>query len=256
MTTEAVAEQQSSIADDLSSEPQLELTAEELADLQAKVEQFVTEDDAPVDNIFSEKQQRLLTEPLYTAWDRGGRAFLAAANVGVFYAVSQPPLVPDVFLSLDARPAKQIWEKRNRSYLLWEFGKPPEVAIEIVSNLRGHEAGRKRQTYAQIGVWYYVIFDPTRQLKGDTLQILELDKGTYKPRSDRWLAEVGLGLMLWQGTYEGLELKWLRWCDREGNVLPTGAELAGQERARAEQERARAERLAAQLRALGIEPED
>ena len=63
---------------------------------------------------------------------------------------------------------------------------------------------------------------------------------------------------------------WLRWCDREGNVIPTGAELAEAERARAEAERqraeeeqrraeaerARAERLAARLRALGIDPDE
>jgi regulator of protease activity HflC (stomatin/prohibitin superfamily) len=55
---------------------------------------------------------------------------------------------------------------------------------------------------------------------------------------------------------------WLRWCDQEGNVIPTGAELAEAERARAEAEqrraeaeRARAERLAARLRALGIDPD-
>ena len=32
---------------------------------------LVTEDDTPVDNIYSEKQQRLLTEPLFSGW--GGR---------------------------------------------------------------------------------------------------------------------------------------------------------------------------------------
>ena len=48
---------------------------------------------------------------------------------------------------------------------------------------------------------------------------------------------------------------WLRWCDQEGNVIPTGAELAAAERQRAEAERARAERLAARLRALGIDPD-
>jgi hypothetical protein len=48
---------------------------------------------------------------------------------------------------------------------------------------------------------------------------------------------------------------WLRWCDREGTLILTGAERAEQERQLAEQERLRAERLSAQLRALGIEPE-
>lgn len=77
------------------------------------------------------------------------------------------------------------------------------------------------------------------------------------------------GLCLWEGAYEGKRDVWLRWCDTTGNVIPTGAEPAEQERLRAEQEclRAelereaketalqRAERLAAQLRALGVEPE-
>ncbi len=55
------------------------------------VSAIVTEDDAPVDNLYSEKQQRLLTEPLNAGWqgpppEEGGdrRTFLAAANVGFF----------------------------------------------------------------------------------------------------------------------------------------------------------------------------
>ena len=53
---------------------------------------------------------------------------------------------------------------------------------------------------------------------------------------------------MWDGESEGVKAVWLRWCDQEGNVIPTGAELA-------EAERARAERLAARLRALGIDPD-
>ena len=45
---------------------------------------------------------------------------------------------------------------------------------------------------------------------------------------------------------------WLRWIDREGRLIPTGAEQAEQ----AEQERQRAERLAARLRELGVEPDE
>jgi hypothetical protein len=32
------------------------------------IQGLITEDDTPVDNLPSEKQQRLLTEPLYSAW--------------------------------------------------------------------------------------------------------------------------------------------------------------------------------------------
>src|SRR5262245_10523816 len=41
------------------------LSEEEVAFLYAEMAKLVTEDDTPVDNIFSERQQRLLTEPLY-----------------------------------------------------------------------------------------------------------------------------------------------------------------------------------------------
>jgi len=99
---------------------------------------IVTEDDRPVDNIFSEKQRRLLTETLNSSW-QPGRPFLAASDVGVFYDPNLPPVVPDMFLSLDVRLAEDIWEKKNRSYFLSVFGKPPEIAVEVVSNTEGGE---------------------------------------------------------------------------------------------------------------------
>jgi hypothetical protein len=42
------------------------------ADIAPNIDHIVTEDDAPVDNIFSEKQQRLLTESLYSSWPGPG----------------------------------------------------------------------------------------------------------------------------------------------------------------------------------------
>jgi hypothetical protein len=74
--------------------------------------------------------------------------------------------------------------------------------------------------------------------------------------------DLGLGLTVWKGRFEDVEAEWLRWCDADGNVLPTGEELArsereraDNERTRADNERTRAERLAAKLRALGIDPD-
>jgi len=243
------------------------------------VDALVTEDDTPVDNFFSAKQQRLLVEPLYSSWagPGDGRPFLADANVGVFYSVRQPPLVPDAFLSLDVQAPEDLWTRSNRSYFTWEYGKPPDVVIEVVSNQKGAEAERKLRDYARIGVPYYVILDPINQLQAGVLRVYRLHEGVYHQTTEGWLPVVGLGLMLWQGGYEGVLQTWLRWCDRDGVVIPTGAERAAherqrseaaeqraataiqqveQERQRAEQERQRAERLAAQLRTLGIEPQD
>jgi hypothetical protein len=69
-------------------------------------------------------------------------------------------------------------------------------------------------------------------------------------------------LGIWQGQYQNMEFPWLRWWDARGNLLLTAEERLEQEQQekelaqqQAEQERQRAERLAAQLRALGVEPE-
>jgi Uma2 family endonuclease len=268
----------------------------ELAEVRAmterEMENLVTEDDTPVDNILSEKQQRLLTEPLYSTWvgPEGHapehRGFLALANVGLFYALRQPPLVPDMMLALDVPGlGPDLSQKGNCSYFVWvQDGKSPAVVVEIVSNQEGGEDGEKLRKYEAMGIPYYVIFDPWRLLSDRMLRIYQFAGASqgYIEQVGGLLDAVGLGLSLWQGEYEGTETLWLRWTDREGRLIPTGAEWARQERQRAEesarqadqerqqadqerqradQERQRAteaeqraERLAARLRELGIEP--
>jgi hypothetical protein len=110
------------------------------------ISHLITEDATPVDNIFSEKQQRLLAESLYSSWQGPGgeRSFIVLANVGMFYATSQQAVVPDVLVSLDVQHPEDVWEKRHRSYFIWEYGKPPEVVIEIVSNKVGGELEHKK----------------------------------------------------------------------------------------------------------------
>lgn len=221
------------------------------------VNHLVTEDDTPVDNFPSAKQQRLLVESLYNAWapPADSRSFLADANIALYYAVGKPPIVPDVFLSLDVQVADDWWNKLHRSYFVWMFGKPPDVVIEMVSNRAGQEAERKLHTYARMRVPYYVIFDPQEQLGNGVLRLYELRGLVYVEMAEKWLVEVGIGLTLWNGVYENKTDLWLRWCDREGNLISTGGERAKQERQRAEQEHQRAERLAEKLRALGIDPD-
>ncbi len=63
------------------------------------------------------------------------------------------------------------------------------------------------------------------------------------------MEDVGLGLGLWQGSYEGIERLWLRWYDRNRNWISTPEEIA-------QQEKLRADRLAQKLIDLGIDPEE
>ena len=246
---------------------------------------LITEDDTPVDNLFSEKQQRLLTEPLYSSWRGPGdnRPFVAAANVGVFYHIDAPAIVPDAFLSLDVVMPEDWWKTEGRSYLIWAVGKPPDVVIEIVSNTKGGELTRKMQLYAQMRVAYYAVYDPDTQIQGTPLVIYQLQGMDYVQTNEPWFHHIDLGLALWEGEYEERSTRWLRWIDDDGNLIPTGRDRANEEqtradaertradeeraradaertradeeRTRADEERARAERLAAQLRAAGIEPE-
>lgn len=209
--------------------------------------QLVTEDDTPVDNFASAKQQRLLVSSLYSSLQN--QTFLAEANVGIYHTDGQPPIVPDVFLSFDVQVSENWWEKQNRCYMLWKFGKPPEVVIEIVSNKEGDELGNKLRTYEHMRVSYYVVYDPTQQLGEKQLRVYEIRGRRYFETAETWLEQVGLGLTLWEGEFEGRQDIWLRWCNQDGMLLATGDERASQ----AEQ---RTQQLAERLKSLGIDPDN
>jgi Uma2 family endonuclease len=163
------------------------------------------------------------------------------------------------------------------SYVVWQEGVNPFVVVELLSPgteredlgeqvTQGRESApeqgvgngqniqrstedkppRKWQVYEQIlHIPYYVVFSRyTNQLRafklnGAHYQELEVQDGRV------WMSELGLGLGLWQGEFQGINRFWLRWYDAQGNWILTEAERerqrAEQERQRAEQERQRAE---------------
>ena len=255
------------------------------------ISHLTIEDDTPVDNLQSEKQQRLLVEPLYSSKALSS-PFLAAANVGLFYKLKGDPIVPDMMLSLGVQCADDFSKKQNRSYFVWEFGKLPEVCVEIVSNQEGDELTLSRKSqqkgkttvkkdlYAQIRIPYYVVFDPLQQIQGQhemngaLLRVWSNVSGRYTELTPHQgmsevgqsicLEELGLGLTLWSGQFEEEVTRlWLRWCDRDGQIILTGAERADAERQRADAERQRADaerqradHLAECLRAMGVNPDE
>jgi Uma2 family endonuclease len=254
---------------DVDSSAMTPFTAEDYRPPIPDTSHLITETDEPVDNIFSEKQMRLLTEPLYASWDPG-RPFWVAANVGMYEALNAKAVVPDVLLSLDTTP-DQAKEFGSKCYFFWDHGKPPEVVIEIVSNKVGGELDRKKERYAKLHVDQYVVFDPDLRLSSESLQVFDLSQGQYtkRPEATSFAAVEGLGLRLWEGRHEGQKETWLRWIDSDGNLIATGAERAGKEAQRANEEgkrandeaqRAneeaqRAEKFAARLRELGVDPD-
>ncbi len=246
--------------------PLLTLAPEDYPD----VSHLITEDGAPMDNIYVERQGRLLTDPLDNSWEGPSEdaPIVTLTNVGLFGGLYEPSLAPDFLLSLGVALPADLHKKEHRSYL-------PDVVGEIVSDRRGEEETLKFRAYARLGIKYYFIYDPNNRLGNGVLRVYGLHPEGYDLIPDNWLAAVGLGLTLWQGKYAGAEGTWLRWCYRDGRVVPTAGERIWQEKQRADQEKQRADqekqradqekqradqeierrqRLEAQLRALGIEP--
>lgn len=150
------------------------------------------------------------------------------------------------------------------SYVTWQEGVTPLVAVELLSpGTEAEDLGRtlrdaskppnKWTVYEQIlRIPYYIVFNRYT----NELQPFGLMMTRYHPLPIEgqgvWLEDAELGLGLWEGEYQGINRLWLRWYNRDQQWMLTPAE---QESQRAERESQRAERLAAQLRALGVEPE-
>ena len=215
------------------------------------VSHLVTEDDEPVENFFQERQMSLLTEALRVSWEEG-RPFVSGADIGVFSRIDQEAIVPDVLLSVGVEIPGDGHAKEHRSYYLWNFGKPPDIVIEIVSNKKGGEDTRKLEQYALMKVPYYIIYDPEHYLSTRTLRAFQISGTSYIEKVDSVFPEIGLSLVEWEGHFDGMTATWLRWATLEGELLSVGTE----ERERAEKERERAEKLAEKLRSLGVDPED
>ena len=217
--------------------------------LKVDTSHLITEDDEPLDNPFQERQQAILTDCLYASWEGfpAGTSFVAFANVGVFGSVKQAAIVPDVLVALDREP---LPADEHRAYFCWEYGKPPDLVVEVVSKEPGGENDRKLERYRDLGVPYYVIYNPFNFRGERTLKAYQRHGlGYVDIANPKVLAEVGLGFVTWQGVYRGLEGKYLRFVDMSGRMLPTGeekADLAERKAEKAEQKAEQAEQKAEQ----------
>ena len=211
-------------------------------------------DDTPVDNELQEIIPSLLKSILQILWaDRMDWFF--GIDMGIYTHPDQPPIVPDGFLSLNV---ERFYDEELRpSYLLWEEEIPPILVLEVVSTTPGGEYTNKLDDYARMGVLYYIIYNPKRRRK-PKLEIHKLVNGKYELQAANplWMPEIGLGIGSERANYSALVREWLYWYDENDRRYPTPAEQIELERKRSTLERQRADRLAAQLRALGIEPED
>jgi Uma2 family endonuclease len=202
-------------------------------------------------------------------------------DCGIYWRITEPPEppekgaeAPDWFYVPDVPPT--LNGEYRRSYVLWKEFVAPLIVLEFVS---GDGSEERDKTPYKGKFWVYerairVPFYGIYEVKRARVEVYQLVNGRYQlmPANERGhysIEPLGVELGIWQGRYQNMEFPWLRWWDAQGNLLLTAEERfeqerqekelaqqqAEQERQRAEQEQQRAERLAAQLRALGIEPE-
>jgi Uma2 family endonuclease len=185
-------------------------------------------------------QMTLLIETLKAGWAERDD-FHVAGNMFLYFDVEQTRgryfRGPDVFVVLD------VPKRERRSWIVWKEGKGPDVVIELLSPTTARvDRTVKKQVYQdQLRVAEYVLYDPFRY----DLEGFRLRDGRYEPLSldggRLYLERLDLLLVPWEGTYQGLDIRWLRWARPDGSLLQLPGE-AERERAEAERERAEAER--------------
>jgi Uma2 family endonuclease len=220
-------------------------------------EELPDSDDTPVDNELQILVPTLLRAILAWLWSERSDWFMGV-NMGVYYDPKQPAIVPDGFLSLGVVRRKE--EKGRLSYVLWsENNIVPQLAIEFVSRTYGQEYSDKLALYAQMGVLYYVIYNPNyyQRDKHEPFEVYRLQDSGYVRLCGEpvWLPEIGLGIGREVGIVEGWRREWLYWYDQQGNRFPSPDERMQQAQQELEQEQRFREDLLRKLRSRGIDPD-
>lgn len=218
-------------------------------------DELLDSDDFPVDNEDQNFIPNVLLFLLEYVWQERQDWFFGV-DMGLYHTTGahpKVPVVPDAFLSLGVERRKG--GKSRKSYVMWEENNiPPILTLEVVSQTSGGEYDEKLAIYAQLGVLYYVIYNPQFWRRDGQLPfaVYKLVNGSYQPQVGEpyWIPEVGLGIGRCLLPNDPLEREVLSWYDARGDRYLSEAEV---EKQRAEAEKQRAERLAERLRQLGEE---
>ena len=210
---------------------------------------------------FHDLQPQLLSRTLYLP-HYGRENWFSASDLNVYYDVNHAlwHKRPDWFLAVGV-PRLYEGTTLRRSYVTWQEGASPYVVVEFLSpGTERDDLGRfyKSQTFLKseeleaaahdeppgklemferyLRVPHYIVYSRHSQ----ELQYFRLTGGVYEECTVQpgscaiWLADLEIGLGIWQGEFEDIPGHWLRWCDRNGTWLLTDTE---QERQAKEQER-------------------
>ncbi|NJK29773.1 MAG: Uma2 family endonuclease [Acaryochloris sp. RU_4_1] len=231
-------------------------------------DELLSSDDIPVDNEDQNFVPNILLFLLEYLW-KNREDWFFSVDMGVYHTTGlnpRVPVVPDGFLSLGVERRKGSGSRN--SYVVWEEqGVVPILTLEVVSQTPGGEYEEKLEIYTQLGVKYYMVYNP-RFWRRDghlPLEVYKLVDGIYQLQIGEpcWMPEIGLGIGRCVLPSDPLGREVLSWFDEQGDRYLTTEERAETERQRAETERQRAETaqqqveaLLARLRSLGISEEE
>jgi Uma2 family endonuclease len=240
--------------------PMAEMTPAELEAL--GIELPPTEDELPCDDGMPMETQRhalqmqLLIDPLRLIWADRMDAYVGG-NMFIYFSLEQVRHQdfrgPDFFAVLG------VPKRERKSWVVWQEGKGPDVVIELLSeSTAAQDKGEKKDIYQdRLRVPEYFWFDPfTAEWAGFVLR----NRG-YEPLTEdsqgRLISQcLELALLRWDGVYQDVEARWLRWVTLEGTLLPTPQEVATetqQQAAEAQQQVAEAQQQAAEAQQQAAE---
>lgn len=198
--------------------------------------------------------------------------FYVGGNMFIYYSATQARnrdfRGPDFFLVLDTNS-----DVLRKAWVVWnENGRYPDVVIELMSPSTAQaDKNEKKDIYEKIfKTREYYVFDPFDRTSFQGWRLN--NKMKYEeitPNEKGWLfcESVNLWLGTWEGVIKRETNHWLRFFDRNGNLVLLPSEEAQQEAQLAQQEAQQArqeaqlaqekyERLATRLRELGENPQD
>lgn len=208
---------------------------------------------------FHDLQPQLLSRTLQLTQYSRSNCF-TASDLNLYYDINHPlwHKRPDWFLAVGV---SRLYDGKDlrRSYVIWQEGQPPEIVVEFLSpGTEAEDLGRfydesakipdespvvgvesteepatrppgKFEVYERyLRVPHYIVYSRyTRRLR-----YFKLEGGQYREQRLNqsnpliWLAELEIGLGIWEGEFDDLPGFWLRWCDQAGEWLLTDTEQA------------------------------
>ncbi len=207
---------------------------EELATLE-----LPSEDGIPLETNWHRIEMNLLIDSVHYHW-RERSDYFAGGNMFIYFSTkqvrNQDYRGPDVFVvdQVDGTCDRDSW-------VIWnEEGRYPDLIIELASpSTIDIDLGEKKWLYEKtFHTQEYFCYDP----EAERLSGWQLEHGRYidlKPNEQGWLWSETLRLWLgiWQGEFQRVHARWLRFYTTEGQLSLVLAEAESQ-RAEAASQRA------------------